>query len=95
MAAAPHAAATKGFQLVVAATRAMGIGLSGSMPWRLPGDMAYFKELTSTAGSPKLQNAVIMGRRTWESIPEKHRPLPGRINIVLSKSAVHSGKVSW
>jgi len=75
-----------GFQIVVAATRAGGIGLKGGLPWAsLPGDMAYFRALTSTAGGGR-QNAVIMGRRTWESIPPKHRPLRGRINVVLSRT---------
>ena len=75
------------FQLVVAATRKLGIGKHGSMPWKLPGDMAYFKELTSKTADSSKQNAVIMGRKTWESIPLKFRPLPGRINVVLTRNA--------
>ncbi len=75
------------FQLVVAATRMLGIGKSGSMPWKLPGDMAYFKEITSKTADSSKQNAVIMGRKTWESIPPKFRPLPGRINVVLTRGA--------
>jgi dihydrofolate reductase/thymidylate synthase len=77
-----------GLQLVVAATRnGFGIGKDGTLPWKLPGDMAYFKELTiRTRGESGVQNAVIMGRRTWDSIPPKFRPLKGRINIVLSRS---------
>ncbi|TPP62948.1 Viral dihydrofolate reductase [Fasciola gigantica] len=47
--------------------------------------MAFFKRITSTA-RPGLQNAVIMGKNTWESIPSKFRPLPGRINIVISST---------
>lgn len=53
------------------------IGADGDMPWYVPEDFAHFKE--QTIGSP-----VIMGRTTWESLPEKSRPLPGRKNIVLS-----------
>ena len=49
--------------------------------------MAYFKELTSRTADPSKQNAVVMGRKTWESIPTKFRPLAGRVNIVLSRSA--------
>ena len=78
------------FQLVVAATRKLGIGKAGSMPWKLPGDMAYFKEITSRTADPGKQNAVIMGRKTWESIPSKFRPLPGRINVVLTRGAAGS-----
>lgn len=54
------------------------IGRDGSMPWHLPEDMAHFKR--TTEGHP-----VIMGRRTWESFPERYRPLPGRTNIVVSR----------
>eukprot|EP00983_Pelagomonas_calceolata_P026262 824750-Pelagomonas_calceolata.AAC.1 len=76
-----------GFQLVVAASKnGLGIGKDGGLPWKLPGDMAYFKELTLRTHDEKKQNAVIMGRKTWESIPPKFRPLPGRLNIVLSRS---------
>ena len=59
----------------------------GSLPWNLPGDLRYFKELTSRTADPAKRNAVIMGRKTWESIPPKFRPLPGRVNVVLSRSA--------
>jgi len=53
------------------------IGAGGTMPWHLPEDFRHFRELT--AGQP-----VIMGRRTWDSLPEKSRPLPGRTNIVIT-----------
>lgn len=53
------------------------IGLNGTIPWMIPQDLAFFKEQT-------LGGAVIMGRKTWESIPEKFRPLTGRVNIVMS-----------
>lgn len=54
------------------------IGADGTMPWHLPEDLRHFRELTGT--SP-----VIMGRRTWESLPERFRPLPGRLNIVVTR----------
>jgi len=54
------------------------IGKDGLMPWHLPEDMAHFKQLT--LGCP-----VIMGRKTWDSLPPKFRPLPGRSNIVITR----------
>lgn len=71
--------------LVVAASERLGIGLDNHLPWRLPGDMAAFKRITSTAPRPDAPNAVIMGRKTWESIPPKFRPLAGRTNVVLTR----------
>lgn len=60
--------------------------VDGALPWKLPGDMKYFKSLTSETRDASKQNVVIMGRKTWESIPDAFRPLPGRLNIVLSRS---------
>lgn len=79
-------------QLVLAATPSGGIGQGGTLPWvavgtRLPGDMAYFKRVTAATRDPSKVNAVLMGRRTWEGIPPKYRPLPGRANVVLSRDA--------
>jgi dihydrofolate reductase/thymidylate synthase len=75
------------FTIVVAYTRRMGIGKDGGLPWRpLKNDMARFKRITMGSLSKDKFNVVIMGRKTWESIPEKFRPLPGRINIVLSRN---------
>ncbi|MDM0012857.1 dihydrofolate reductase [Variovorax sp. J22P168] len=56
------------------------IGLEGRMPWQLPEDMAHFK--ARTMGAP-----VVMGRKTWDSIPPRFRPLPGRRNIVITRNA--------
>ncbi|MDO9353911.1 MAG: dihydrofolate reductase [Solirubrobacteraceae bacterium] len=58
------------------------IGVDGDLPWHLPTDMAFFREITM--GHP-----VIMGRKTWESIPPKFRPLPGRRNLVLSRDPAY------
>lgn len=73
--------------VIVAATPAGGIGAGGALPWHLPSDMALFKAVTSRTRDPTLQNAVIMGRKTWASIPPKFRPLKGRLNVVLSGNA--------
>ncbi len=54
------------------------IGKNGTLPWHLPEDMAHFKQVTM--GWP-----VIMGRKTWDSLPAKFRPLPGRTNIVITR----------
>jgi dihydrofolate reductase len=75
---------TRAFSLIVAADEARGIGRAGALPWRLPGDMAYYKRKTSEAPAG-MQNAVVMGRRTFESIPAKFRPLKQRLNVVLSR----------
>lgn len=56
------------------------IGNGNAIPWHIPEDMAHFKEIT--AGHP-----VVMGRRTWDSLPARFRPLPGRRNIVVTRDA--------
>jgi len=66
--------------LIYARSRNNVIGKNGDLPWHLPEDLAHFKRTT-------LGQAVVMGRITWESIPEKFRPLPGRQNVVVSRQA--------
>jgi len=56
------------------------IGHHNTLPWHLPEDMAHFKR--TTLGCP-----VIMGRKTWDSLPPKFRPLPGRLNVVVTRQA--------
>ena len=65
--------------LVAAVARGGVIGRGGGIPWRLPEDVAHFKELTTG-------HAVAMGRRTWESIPDRFRPLPDRRNVVVTRN---------
>jgi dihydrofolate reductase len=55
------------------------IGRDGGIPWTLPEDLAHFKGLT-------MGHTVLMGRRTWESLPVRFRPLPGRRNVVVSRN---------
>ena len=66
--------------LIFASARNGVIGNQGTLPWRLPEDMAHFKR--TTLGCP-----VIMGRKTWDSLPPKFRPLPGRLNVVITRQA--------
>lgn len=87
----------KPLTLIVAATSSLGIGHSGSLPWpRLTHEMASFARITKTLGLPipaalsTRLNAVIMGRKTWLSIPPRFRPLPNRLNIVLSSTLSQS-----
>lgn len=99
-AAAASPSTARPFVVIVAATAgSLGIGKNGALPWRLAADMAYFKRCTSTPTTPTPSggstasaaatgkvNAVIMGRKTWQSIPERFRPLQGRRNVVLSRN---------
>ena len=71
--------------LIVAATVSNGIGQSSRLPWRLPQEISYFARVTSNAPEGT-KNAVIMGRKTWESIPAKFRPLKDRANVVISRN---------
>ena len=74
------------FNIIVAVDSKNGIGKKGNLPWSFSADMKRFKEITSTTKDKSKQNAVVMGRKTWNSIPEKFRPLPGRLNLVLTRS---------
>ena len=77
-------AALTGLGVVWAQTSTGVIGRDGGMPWRLPEDMRHFTRLTT--GHP-----VIMGRKTWESFPDRYRPLPGRTNIVITRQEEWGG----
>lgn len=75
------------FALVVAADVEGGIGLDGGLPWHIPEDLKYFRAVTVGEKAEGVQNIVIMGRKTWESLPDAYRPLKDRINIVLTRQA--------
>jgi dihydrofolate reductase len=72
------------FDLLFASDIEGGIGKNNSIPWDLPADRKYFRDETITTSDPALKNAVIMGKNTWLSLPDKYRPLPNRLNIVLT-----------
>ena len=72
--------------IVIAAVAKNGvIGSDNALPWHLPEDLKHFKQLTTG-------HAVIMGRKTWESLPAKFRPLPNRLNIVVTRSAEYQAQ---
>jgi dihydrofolate reductase len=68
--------------LIAAVAKNGVIGQDNRLPWHLPADLRHFKALTTG-------HTVIMGRKTWESLPEKFRPLPGRQNIVVTRNAAY------
>jgi dihydrofolate reductase len=72
--------ATAPLVVIAAVARNGVIGRDGMMPWHLPQDLRHFRELTHG-------HTVVMGRRTWESLAPRFRPLPGRRNIVVSRDA--------
>ena len=72
--------------LVVAYSANRVIGRDGGLPWHLPSDLRRFKELTSGG-------TVVMGRRTWDSLPERFRPLPDRRNVVVSRNGCDAPEV--
>jgi hypothetical protein len=88
------------FDIVVCVTsRTNGIGIAGGLPWdRSSEELSYFAKLTTYLGrrdtteesrlSPP--NVIIMGRKTWDSLPKKHKPLKNRVNVVLSKNMFFS-----
>lgn len=92
---------TMKFALIAAAEKKNGIGKNNTLVWNLPADMKHFTKMTSETSEPsdtplKLKkNAVIMGRNTWDSLPEKHRPLKNRLNIILSRDAATKGTAGF
>lgn len=90
----------KKIHMILALDSKNGLWKNEDLAWRISKDMKYFKEVTtwiipsafqaaslkSKGSIENKQNAVLMWRKTWDSIPEKYRPLPGRINAILSRS---------
>ena len=77
--------------MIVAMDNDSSIGQNGGLPWKLSSDIKRFKKITQGEG----YNAVIMGRKTWNSLPSKYRPLSGRINIVMSRDSDWSDEGAW
>lgn len=73
------------FSIVVAMDEKRGIGREGKLPWHLKDDLRHFKEITTKTRDKNKRNAVIMGRKTWDSLPCGFRPLPGRVNVVITR----------
>jgi dihydrofolate reductase len=72
--------------IIAAVDAENGIGKGGTMPWHFSKELKHFAKVTTQTHDPELHNTVIMGRKTWDSLPEKFRPLPGRRNMILSKN---------
>ena len=75
----------KNISLIVAISENQVIGKNNKLAWNLPDDMNYFSSITSG-------HSVIMGRKNWESIPDKYRPLPNRRNIVVTRNKNYKAK---
>lgn len=69
--------------LIAAISKNNCIGKNGKVPWHIPEDLEHFKHAT-------MGKTVLMGRKTWESIPEKYRPLPNRKNIVITRQSSYA-----
>jgi len=87
------------FSIILATDAQRGIAKQGTIPWHIPGDLQLFRYITSSVPTAGIRNAVIMGRRTWESIGSK--PLPGRFHVILSRTvpsgpdAQYPTQVEW
>ena len=84
----------KKFSIILAVDEKNGLGKDNDLAWRISADLKYFKKITASTKDFSNTNAVVMGRKTWESIPQKYRPLPYRINCVLSRTITQESKDS-
>lgn len=80
-------APTRSFQIVLAVSRNWGLGVNGDLPWHLPLDLKHFTKVTTETRSSSKRNAVVMGRKSWDALPKKYRPLKRRFNVVLSRTS--------
>lgn len=74
------------FFVIAAACKNLGIGYLNRLPWKLKQELEYFNRMTTISPDPAHKNIVIMGRKTWSSIPSRYRPLKDRTNVVLSRT---------
>jgi dihydrofolate reductase/thymidylate synthase len=78
--------AMRPFNLIAAVDQKLGIAKAGAIPWRLTSEIKHFRDVTTNVSKDGRRNAVIMGRKTWDSLPSKFRPLPTRVKIVVSRT---------
>jgi len=82
----------KDFSIILAVDNENWLWNNNDLAWDIPEDRKYFKNITTRTQDKDKQNAVIMWRKTWESIPEKYRPFKHRQNFILSKSYQNNTK---
>lgn len=80
------------FDIIAATDIANGIGQNNKMPWQIKAEILYFKKMTTFCPAG-MYNAVIMGRKTYLSLPKRHRPLKHRLNLVLSRQQLDPASV--
>jgi dihydrofolate reductase len=78
--------------IILACTHDGGIGKNNTIPWHIPADMKHFREITTTAPCG-LKNVVIMGKKTWQSLPNAYRPLHNRVNIIVSSTLTRENNI--
>ena len=78
--------------VIAAVDENFGIGKNNDLPWHFKKDMEFFKKTTTETEDPNKQNMLIMGSKTWESIPEKYRPFKDRENAVLAWDPEYKAK---
>eukprot|EP00093_Oithona_nana_P010095 10095.XXX_24362_23711_1 [CDS] Oithona nana genome sequencing. len=71
-------------------TSKLGIGHNGTLPWHLKSEMKHFTSMTKSTSDKEKVNAVLMGRKTWESIPAKFQPLPKRHNAIITRQSEYN-----
>ncbi len=82
------------YSIIVACDKSGGIGNNGDLPWpSIQEDTVRFYKITTITQDPKKRNAVIMGRKTWDSIPDENKPLSDRLNIILSLNPYQKNKI--